>query len=154
MQKKTKILLTFAIILLLLIAAVLQWSWFHVDGRELTFLDSVSEDCTGLVTVQTWDHRQWEQEMTDVQIAQLLDLLKNGTYWRETENLVSGNWSATYFITLNFTVNGQHRYLSFQICGDTTMLIHGSDNMDIPRGYLMIRSDGWQETLDTIFPAP
>jgi hypothetical protein len=154
MSKKAKIILALAISLPLLIAAVLQWSWFHVDGSELTFLDTVSGDCTGLVTVQTWDNRQWEQEMTDVQIAQLLDLLKNGTYWRETENLVSGNWSATYFISLNFTVNDQHQYLSFQICGDTTMLIHGSNNMDIPKGYLMIRSDGWQETLDTIFPAP
>ena len=154
MRKKTKVILALTVTLFLLIAAVLQWSWFHVAGSELAFLDTVPANCTGLVTVQTWDNRQWEQEMTNAQIAQLLDLLKNASYWRETEVLVTGNWSATYFITLNFNANDQHQYLFFQICGDTAMFIQGSDNMDIPKGYLMIRSDGWQETLDAIFPAP
>lgn len=152
MRLSVKTVIFICLACLLLVVGILQWSWFHVDGSELALPAVLPEDCTGQVTVQTWDHQRHDADMTPQQIHQLLQLVQDSSYWRETSDTISGHWANTYFISLNYTQDGARQYVFFQICGDTAMLISGTSVF--PKGYLMIRNDQWQETLDSIFSAP
>ena len=151
MTKRVKILVSLGILLLLITAGILQWSWYQVDGSEIACLQAIPADCTGKVTAQTWDQQRWEQEMSGQQIQQLLELLRNSSYKKETSDLYQGNWDTTYFVFLNYTLDGQPQYLSLQIYGDEAVAFLGTAAR--PTFFLTVKSEGWQEALDAIFPA-
>ena len=152
MQKRTKIILALVIAALLVTACILQWNWYHVDGSEIACLNAIPTDCTGTVGVVTWDQQRWEQEMTGEQIQQLLELMRSTSYQKETEDLYSGNWNATYFVFLYYTLDGQAQNLFLQICGDEAVIFYGTAAR--PSFLLLVESEGWEAALEAIFPTP
>ena len=148
-----KRILIIAVVVLILTAGILTWSHFHVSGSELELPDSILENCTAEVTVIEWEEPRTEQELDQEQLRQLIELLKDSSYWREKSDSLTGNWIKTYHIFLNFTLNSQPQYLYIIGCGDHAIRITGSLDIPYMGEYLLIQNENWQQILDGILQA-
>lgn len=135
----------------------MMFSWFHVSGREIRYVEDISDDCTVTVTVfgkaptTGIDTGGWQKAETYILTAEqtegLKQLLLSTTFRRNpADTLVwqSDKKELRYDIFVDFG-DGQ-RVISIHAAGNH----HISITDQFGGNFLMIRNDRWEETLLTI----
>lgn len=104
-MKNIKILLPIVVLVVL----VFVYSFFHIDGREIKFIDKLSEANT--VTVMAVDEENGEQIQYDFnteQVEQLKKLMEESSYVRRVSSTIVGELpKKRYTIFAGWDDNGQ-----------------------------------------------
>ena len=137
----TKIMwIVIALSVLMLIAAAVFFSWLHVDGAELALPDT--QGVTGYVTrldigldqqTGTATHDTINFDMTDAQVADFLQLLRNSSYRRTRYgNSVSFDGKIAYTISLAYREENKTEILMISVLDNELI------SVGVEFGYLRI----------------
>ena len=157
MNTKTRRILNISLSVVLAAAIILTFSWFFVRGTELRFLRDIPADCEATVSIWSWsfdgsstDHNQYEADLTQAQLSQLLDLLQSSSYWRDPASSISHHENSTYTVFITYEIDGTAQYLSITISGGYAINIYGSQDIPFKNNFLRIRDKDWVAKLDAI----
>ena len=141
-----------ALSVLMLIAAAVFFSWLHVDGAELALPDT--QGVTGYVTrldigldqqTGTATHDTTNFDMTDAQIADFLQLLRNSSYRRTRYgNSVSFDGEITYTISLAYRKENKTEIRMISVLDNELI------NVGVEFGYLRITDSDFLVKLQAI----
>ena len=144
--------LVFIVLAVLLIASIVFFSWLQVDGTELTLPEA--QGVTGYVTrldigldpeSGTAIHDTTDFDMSDAQVADLLQLLRDSSYRRTRYgNSVSFDGDATYAISLAYREGGRNEILMISVLDNEFI------NVGVEFGYLRITDHDFLTKLQAI----
>lgn len=143
-----------AAILGLLLAVVLAYCCFSVDGAEIKEIEAVTVNYTATVvkTHGTLQQQQTEYTLTPQQIQQIKDLIQSSRF---TRKLSSGfhykGLKDIYRITLEYR-DSQGRQLDFLslYCVEDQYLMIMATSPDSRNHHLLIRNANWHNSLESI----
>ena len=157
MSTKTRRIINISISIVLVAAFLLTFSWFYVSGSELRFLQDIPADCAAAVSVWSWsfdgsttDDNQYEADLTQNQLLQILELLQSSSYWRYPASSITHNERSTYTVLITYEIDGTAQYLSITSSGGYAVNINGSQAIPFKNGFLRIRDKDWIAKLDAI----
>lgn len=149
---KKKVIVWLCVILLVL-AAVLTYSYFRVDGRELRFIADISEDYTATVTKThaSLEYRETEYVLNGEQILQLQALILDSSFTRRlSPNYSYSGLRDTYQIVLELTdPQGQQQDFIILYCVED-LYLSISAPYDGVHLTLKINNPQWHAELDAI----
>lgn len=140
MKKFLPIVVVFIIILF-------TYSFFHIDGREIKFLDNLPEAETVTVIVSNdKDDGKVEYDLNTEQIKKIKKLIEENSYTRRISSTIIGVLpEKRYTIFANWDDNGQkHLHISLlggeyiQILGEYESHYHKIKNADFERELISI----------------
>ena len=122
-MKITKKLL---IVIIILAVIVLTYSFFHIDGREIKFVDKLSEAKTVTVIVMNEKNdEKVEYDLNAEQKEQLKKLIESNSYTRRISSTIVGVLpDKRYTIFANWDDNGQ-KHLHINLIGGEYIQILG-----------------------------
>lgn len=133
---------------ILLIGAALLYSYFHVAGREIEYVENMSADtCT--VTVTRYQHMEYEQrkeyQLDAAQIEQLKELILESSFTRYSFNSgVTFRDRDMYDIRVVF--NNHQDFLDIHCIGNQYISL--TDQFD--GWHLKIKNPDWKSSLEQI----
>lgn len=143
-MKRFKKFLPVAIILIIII---FTYSFFHIDGQEIKFIDKLSETKSVTVIVMNEnDDSKVEYNLNVEQIESLKKLIESNSYIRRISSTIIGVLpEKRYTIFANWDDNGQkHLHISLlggeyiQILGEYGSHYHKIKNADFERELISI----------------
>ena len=147
-----KITWTLILVAVLILGAAGFFSWLHVDGTQLPLPEG--EDITGYVTRLdigfdaengTATHDSVSVDMTDAQVADFLQLLRDSSYRRTRYgNSVSFDGDTAYTISLVYRENGKNQIQMISVLGNDLLCV------DPAAGYLRITDSAFLTRLQAI----
>ena len=151
MSTKTK-WIVIVLSVLLVIAAAVFFSWLHVDGAELTLPES--QGITGYVSrldigldeqTGTATHDTINFDMTDAQVADFLQLLRNSSFRRTRYgNSVSFDGETAYAISLSYREENKTEIRMISVLDNELI------NVGVEFGYLRITDSDFLVKLQAI----
>ena len=139
-------------IAVVLIASTVFFSWLHVDGTELALPEA--QGVTGYVTrldigfdqeSANATHDTTDFDMTDAQVADLLQFLRDSSYRRTRYgNSVSFDGDAIYTISLAYREGGRNELLMISVLDNELI------NVGVEFGYLRITDPDFLTKLQAI----
>lgn len=153
MNTKPRRIINISVSIVLTAAFLLAFSWFHVSGSELRFLQDIPTDCTAGVSIWSWDEAgsDYKSDLTHSQLTQFLELLQSSSYWRIPTSYITHNERSTYTVFINYKIDGTAHYLSITSSGGYAVQILGSQELPFDNDFLRIRDKDWIANLDAIF---
>ena len=150
MSRKITWILILAVVLIL--GAAGFFSWLHVDGTQLPLPEG--QDITGYATRLdigidaengTATHDSVSADMTDAQVADFLQLLRDSSYRRTRYgNSVSFDGDTVYAISLVYRENGKNQIQMISVLGNDLLCV------DPAAGYLRITDSAFLTRLQAI----
>ncbi|MBR2847604.1 MAG: hypothetical protein IKB89_06015 [Clostridia bacterium] len=143
-MKTTKKLLP---VIIILAVAVLAYSFFHIDGREIKFIDKLSEAKAVTVIVMNKENdEKTEYDLNRDQIEHLKNLVEGNSYTRRISSTIIGALpDKRYTIFANWDDNGQkHFHINLiggeyiQILGEFGSRYHKIKNSDFEKELISI----------------
>ena len=141
-----------AVAVVILIAAAVFFSWLHVDGAKLPLPEV--QDITGYVTrldigldteTGTATHDTVSFDMTDTQVADFLQLLRNSSYCRTRYgNSVSFDGEMVYTISLSYREENKTEILMISVLDNELI------SVGVEFGYLQITDSDFLVKLQAI----
>ena len=142
---KTKFIKPLCIIILL-IAIVSVYSWFHVRGSEIECAEEISDSCT--VTIRAYQHMEYENRteyiLDSAQIQELKTLILESSFTKVLSSMVIFEDQDHYDILIDFN-NGQD-FISISNIGSEYITV--SNQFD--GRHLKINNPEWKDTLNGI----
>ncbi len=158
MNTKTRRIVNISVSIVLTAAFLLALSWFYVSGTELSFLQDIPADCTAAVSIWSWsfdnstpDRNEYEADLTQNQLLQILELLQSSSYWRDPSSVIYHNEKTTYTVFITYEIDGTAQCLSITSSGGYAVNFSGSQEIPFENDFLRIRDQNWIAKLDAIF---
>lgn len=158
MKTKTRRIIKISVSVILVAASLLTFSWFYVSSSELSFLQDIPADCTAGVSIWSWSYddstevrNEYEADLTQNQLLQLLELLQSSSYWRIPTSSINHNEQTTYTVFITYEIDGTAQYLSITSSGGYAVNFSGSQEIPFENDFLRIRDQNWIAKLDAIF---
>lgn len=153
MSMKIHRIIKISVSVVLIVAFLLTFSWFHISGSELRFLQDIPADCTASVSIWSWDEAvsDYKADLTYDQLTQLLELLQSSSYWRIPTSSISYNGHKTiYTVFITYQIDGIAQYLTVTSTGDYAVNIDGSQELPFDNRFLRLRDKDWVAKLEAI----
>ncbi len=157
MSTKTRRIISISVSVILVAAIILTFSWFYVRGAELRFLQEIPAGREATVSIWSWsfdgmttDHNQYEADLTQDQLSQVLNLMQSSSYWRDPASSITHNEKSTYTIFITYDSDSTAQYLSITSSGGYAVLMNSSQDIPFENDFLRIRDKDWVAKLDAI----
>ena len=147
-----KITWTLILAVVLILGTAGFFSWLHVDGTQLPLPEG--QDITGYVTRLdigfdaengTATHDSVSVDMTDAQVADFLQLLRDSSYRRTRYgNSVSFDGDTAYTISLGYREGGKTQIQMISVLGNDLLCVYPA------AGYLRITDSAFLTRLQAI----
>lgn len=135
-------------VIVILAAIIFTYSFFHIDGREIKFLDKLPEaETVHVIIMNDGSNEEAEFDLSRKQIEKLKNLIEQNSYTRRISSTIIGVLpEKRYTFLANWDDNGQkHLYIS--LLGGEYINVLG----EFGGHYHKIKNPDFEKELNAIF---